>query len=465
MVVYLVQVRHSSYGRDSLGLLRTSVQSLVTNYLAEHCDDLMFMHHGEVNETVQKQVLLLSGNVSARFLLLPEEYRTVPSGTPDESKWVQPKRFTAGYRHMIRLYTIGLWQVVASEGYEYVMRMDEDSVLLSPITYNVFAFMRASELDYTYRLASWESGAHPGQFHAFLKRYLLKHNIRPKWLLEPCVSKALEDFSVENCGDLYGIYNNWFATRVSFWMRRDVQAFLQYVDSSHTIYTKRWNDILWHSSALQVFGDRSRVQMLTSFGYEHASYEKVVSKTRKMLFCPWMGGVVLGTGPNQSAGLQRLRHMALMPLCRDHSAAKSGVRPCMKLHGGGSGGDADVGGGEYSRQAAAVLYGSASVEQPSCDLDPKPYFCSASAGQLDGWREALTSGSATKTARYVNRSTKERSNGRDGALRATKWRNHMRTSTQCCCNYTVLRTSAFARSYIRMLKGTFGAESASKLRW
>ena len=53
---------------------------------------------------------------------------------------------------MIRFYTLGIWEVVRSEGYEYVMRMDEDSFIWSPIRYNLFAFMERQGLEYGYRL-------------------------------------------------------------------------------------------------------------------------------------------------------------------------------------------------------------------------------------------------------------------------------------------------------------------------
>lgn len=118
VIVYLAQGgRHSSYGRDSVKLLRSSVQRLVDNYLGTHKDDVLFFHFGDVPDNVQHELVALCGfDVNARFLMAPSNYTTVPPGTPPASKWVHAKKFSAGYRHMIRLYTIGIWPILAEEG-------------------------------------------------------------------------------------------------------------------------------------------------------------------------------------------------------------------------------------------------------------------------------------------------------------------------------------------------------------
>ena len=304
VVVYLAQAHHSSYSRDSLKLLHSSVRLLASNYLSAHCDDVMFLHFGEVSLAEQEALLELTGNVSARFHLLDEHYRTTPPGTPPESLWKLRHKFSAGYRHMIRLFTVGLWRLMAQQGYAYVMRLDEDSMILSSISYNVFSFMRDAKLDYVFRLAAWETGGFKFNFHAFVRDYLVKKKLQPTWLLDTCANKSVAAFYQENCGPIYGFYNNWFASRVSFWLRPDVQEFLNHVDASHVIYTHRAGDLLWHSAAVQTFLERDRVRMLRGFDYAHATYSTVRNRTRP---CVWYGGIALGdTVFNQSAAWHQL---------------------------------------------------------------------------------------------------------------------------------------------------------------
>ena len=164
VIVYLAQARHSSYGRDSLKLLRGSVASLADNYLSltNPIDDVLFLHFGEVPTSEQHSLVRLCGvGIHARFALVPSKYSTLPPGTTPIKKWLHPNKFSVGYRHMIRLYTIGIWHIVAAEGYEYVMRMDEDSVILSPIQYNIFERMRSRGIEY---MSACVVGRHPGLF-------------------------------------------------------------------------------------------------------------------------------------------------------------------------------------------------------------------------------------------------------------------------------------------------------------
>ena len=44
---------------------------------------------------------------------------------------------------MIRWYVVGLWEVLDRMGYQYVMRMDEDSRILSAIPFDIFSLMAA----------------------------------------------------------------------------------------------------------------------------------------------------------------------------------------------------------------------------------------------------------------------------------------------------------------------------------
>lgn len=57
VIVYLAQARHSSYGRDSLQLLRLSVRSLMQNYNFRNRDDMLFLHAGDINMTSQRSIL------------------------------------------------------------------------------------------------------------------------------------------------------------------------------------------------------------------------------------------------------------------------------------------------------------------------------------------------------------------------------------------------------------------------
>ena len=378
-IVYLTQAKHSSYaGRDSLGLLKQSVRLLFENYNSAYRHDLLFFHTGDVSLTVQQEVLSLCMGSYARFHELASHHFSIPPGTPAQKTWRYNKKFSAGYRHMIRFFTSGLWDVLADLGYNYVMRMDEDSFLWSPIRYNIFAFMAQNGYEYGYRLASLERDGQAERFHTFIREYALRRSIQPTWLLNSCRSSKLNNFTLKDCGDTYNIYNNWFVAQVGFWRHPRVQDFLSHINRSHVIYSERWGDLLWQSAALQLFMDLTKVWMFTDFSYEHATF----SPTPFPAFPTWKlsrlyglnrtclsyGGIVLGDGPAQEAAQERLRILARTPLCRHYRDGRYVMRPCV-VHD------------PEKRAVTSYLLGSVSTVQAGCGRMPAPLYCNSTAGQ------------------------------------------------------------------------------------
>lgn len=377
-IVYLTQAKHSSYpGRDSLSLLKQSVQLLYQHYNAAQRHDVLFFHTGDVPQKMQDEVLALCIGSTARFHQLESHHFSLPPGTPPASSWRYAKKFSAGYRHMIRFFTSGLWEVVAQLGYDYVMRMDEDSFLWSPIRYNIFEFMTRRGYEYGYRLASLERDGQAERFHTFVREYALRHSIAPKWLLNSCRFGNVANFTLKNCGDTYNVYNNWFVAKVSFWRRPDVQDYLLHINRSHVIYSERWGDLLWQSSALQLFMDLSRVWMFTDFAYEHSTFSptpfpafptwKLSRLTGLNRTCLAYGGIVLGDGLGQEAAHWRLRTLASTPLCRHYRDGRYVMRPCV-VHDKAKG------------TVSSYLLGSVSTVQAGCDRVPAPLYCNATAG-------------------------------------------------------------------------------------
>ena len=278
---------------------------------------------------------------------------------------------------MIRLYAINLWPLMHREGYQYVMRMDEDSFLRSDIPYNLFEYLRQRDIDYAYRLASWESGyrKRPGSygFHGVLRDYITRFQVSPVWLFDPCpIGTTAATYTFERCGHLYGIYNNFFVARVGFFLRHDVQAFLQHADKWHSIYVFRYNDILWQSAAIQMFLERRRVHMFTDWAYEHATFMGTESYGHRGVKCLWFGGLVLGTGAaavDQSEAIERFWHLARMPPCRGASKA---MRPCLSL-GAASNSSTQRGSESLTRRPLqSILMGTVSREMPFCAASAAP---------------------------------------------------------------------------------------------
>ena len=179
--------------------------------------------------------------------------------------------------------------------------------------------------------------------------------------------------------------NNFFVSRVSFWLQPDVQRWLKFADKSHTIYTKRFNDILWQSVAVQMYMPLERVQMLRDFSYEHVTFyrtpynrTRIFDAARNMTVLPTkqcilFGGIALGTSGNQSAARSRLKHLLSMPLCRISTARNSAIRPCTLL------------GAPPTEEVRAIMLGSVSEQEAHCSRTERPpYHCSLDPHQSRG---------------------------------------------------------------------------------
>lgn len=378
-IVYLTQLKHSSYGRDSLGLLKRSVTLLFTNYNAVQQDDVIFFHT-DMPADAQAEVLSLCTGSHAHFHEVPSHHFTSPAGTPPESTWRYRKKFSAGYRHMIRFFTSGLWHVMAEMGYAYVMRLDEDSFIWSPVKYNFFSYMAVRGFEYGYRLASLERDGQEGKYHSFVREYAVRRHVQPTWLLHSCRQRRLDSFTLRNCGPAYNVYNNWFVTKVSFWLRPDVQDYLNHINHTHVIYTERWGDLLWQSSALQLFMAFAKVFMFADFAYEHSTFSTVPfpanpSWNSKLLTglnktCMWAGGIALGStsGAEMQPARERLLALANTPLCRIIEG-KVVLRPCIVN-------EAQM---NSTPRVTSFLLGSVSTVQGGCDRTPAPLYCNATA--------------------------------------------------------------------------------------
>ena len=336
VIVYLTQgARHSSYGQSTAEQLKKSVGLLYEHYNAAQRDDVVFLHTGDVGAEMQADVLSVCGP-EARFYQLPKRHFELPDGVDPKSKqWLFPNKFSAGYRHMIRFFTVGIWEVAEDLGYQFVMRLDDDAYVLSPIPYNIFARMAERKLEYGFRLTSYEHGepAQRGDFHAFVRNYALQRGINPRWgLQQSCPDNDLRRFTPERCGQVYTIYNNFFVSNVSFWRRPDVRAFISHIDASKTIYYNRWGDALWHSVALMLFMPRERVHMFDDFTYEHTS-RKIHFYRNKPTVCFQWGGIAIAKTmdgkPPPPMVVGRARALTSINMC---SRSRGDVNRCFFAH-------------------------------------------------------------------------------------------------------------------------------------
>lgn len=290
VIVYLAQKgNHTSYGRDSFGLLTKSMDLLYQNYLNDYYETatLLIFHTGDFTEedvTILEQRQSPHTHGTLQLVDLTRVaggiYWSLPQflQQDNQSTWFLPD-YSVGYRHMMRWYALKLYEYLRDTHpcrYKYVMRMDEESYIYSPIRYDVFSFMKTHGYSYGFRLCSFEMKHMKSLWQEYKKQFLVKTQ-QPLKMERP---SFLQD-------DLCGFYNNWFILELDWIFEPPVQDWLQWIDGTGYIYRKRVNDLIIHSAAVYAFLAAPKIHRFLDFTYQHFTNYKESG-------CPLWGAIAGG---------------------------------------------------------------------------------------------------------------------------------------------------------------------------
>lgn len=268
-IVYLAQKTHSSYGRDSYEALLQSLDLLYKNYLSirKHMDntDLFIFHTGDYSMADFEALESRYGNSFAGMLRLVDlsasRYWSRPPSVANDNatQWHAYPAFSEGYRHMMNWFGIEIWDYFLNLKkrtgcrYQYIMRLDEDSLIHSPIRYNIFDYMRKKNFVYGYRMCAYEMKKARFLWTAWTKRHA---DFSPK-----------RQITHGSCG----FYNNFFVADASFFQSAEVKSFLHGIKRQGAIYRRRLGDLLVHTMVVYAYADPSRVHRFLDFTYEHGT--------------------------------------------------------------------------------------------------------------------------------------------------------------------------------------------------
>eukprot|EP01134_Creolimax_fragrantissima_P003596 CFRG3596T1 len=289
-IVYLTRNTKSDvlYQRDSNKLLDKSLDLLYKNVMPHTKADIIIFHEGDFD--LDDQARVTKGREEIKFHTLTDSEWGPPSfiDLGDTLSWFQAKKYGIGYRNMIRFYSNRIWRTAHTMGYEYIMRLDEESFIHSPIAYDLVDFLTQSNTIYGYRQDQIEYPDMAKGWPEAVNAYLQHYDIEPTFLYEHCSPRNIAGLQT-GLHDLHSYYNNFFIARVDFFTSPEVQQFLNYADRTGGYYFHRWGDAIVHTAAVQIFMDKSRVHKFDDFTYEHCTFNKTDSSL------VW-GGLAIGTG-------------------------------------------------------------------------------------------------------------------------------------------------------------------------
>eukprot|EP00762_Andalucia_godoyi_P002764 ANDGO_04415.mRNA.1 Glycolipid 2-alpha-mannosyltransferase len=297
-VVFLIQRVHSSFHRESLSNLSKSLHLLFENWPDVRNYDVLLFHGGEFDSWTAAQELnaALGRAISAfvKVVRVPHRYWGVPTDTVGKEVYMQDwdhQWQSEGYRHMTRWFAYNMMEYLHEVGYDYVIRLDDDSFVRTPIVDDPFVQMQMNQWVYGYHMLLLEPVYL--MLPEVVAHYIQQHSVNPtmlfdyvspernvKSLLLPRQGWNLQNLSNSwpcvgpSCGTGWSgvaYYTNFFVADIGFWMRPEVREFWLYLDRSGGMYLRRWGDVMVHTMIVQIFAKPSEVHQFDDFVYEHVT--------------------------------------------------------------------------------------------------------------------------------------------------------------------------------------------------
>ncbi|MCJ1368790.1 hypothetical protein MMC16_007938 [Acarospora aff. strigata] len=178
-----------------------------------------------------------------------------------------------------------MFKALSSMGYEWVIRVDDDSGFPESIPYDIVSVMEAKEATYGFRTMNQDSKAVTKALAEAAKYWLVSEDITPSFLFQFCNPASLEGVSTEGWFP-HIFYNNFFVTRVQFWLRPDVQDWLTHLENVNGFYKFRWGDAPVQTVTLAIFAPIEHLVEFR-FEYEHQGFyaaNQTVSVLQQLVF-------------------------------------------------------------------------------------------------------------------------------------------------------------------------------------
>ena len=200
---------------------------------------------------------------SKSYIVYQEISFKLPSFIPSNYKYKNCTIKSTGYRHMCRFHSKLVYEQPIMRLLDYAWRLDDDSELLYPIEVDVFQFMHQNDIEYGYQLVTNDSARCVVGLWDAARQYVTDYNITTQFF--------------HQWGDTRMFYNNFELSKMSFWLSKQYQDYMEYIDQLGGIYYKRWGDAPIKSIAISMFLSRRKIYNFKFISYKHQKFRNVAN--------------------------------------------------------------------------------------------------------------------------------------------------------------------------------------------
>jgi len=252
--------------KKRMGMLVTALASLHAHFNDCFRKDVLLFHNGDFMLEDQLEVTKKFPLVQFHYLEVGGKYWRVPPALENSAPWKSTKGYSEGYRHMCRFHYKMAFEYLSERGYQWFMRMDDDSYILSCIEYDMFQFLEDNDIFYAWRLAQLEYREFAETLPELVDSYVREH--RTPLSIELSSHYEGGKLSTESW-DRWTYYNNFMMTRISWWRSKHVSQWLDKVDSSGIAYLHRVGDAPIQTFTRMMFMHKKHVHHFQDWTYNH----------------------------------------------------------------------------------------------------------------------------------------------------------------------------------------------------
>ncbi len=249
---------------------RTSYLSIEKNLLPfiKDTDILLLYEHDEIlhlfddilkyERIIWKKIEFKLPDYPQSILSQIPEYYPHPTHGNGPVAWGHPG-FNMGYRFMCQLFSNLIFDII--KDYDYYMRLDTDSFILSETGYDIFEWAKNNNVFYSY--------IEPAvQFDNPLVSYGLNELIKNK--INEYNIQTLRNIDTLEQGKLY--YTNFELCKIDWFLNnKEWNWFFNIIDKSGMIFIRRWGDHIIRYLGVNLFMNPSNIVPIKNFHYQHGA--------------------------------------------------------------------------------------------------------------------------------------------------------------------------------------------------
>jgi hypothetical protein len=263
--------------------LKTSLYFLFKNFNAKYKYPVIILHEGDYTEEAKKEIIAGIRSECRNLLTfkqIDEEDFCIPSHIDiDKMNSIIDLRVVPYWRNQKYRSMCYFWMKNFSKytkDYNYVMRLDDDSIIEEPIKYDLFEMMSDKDYIYISNIIHLDcSLCNYGMKDFFLKHYasekdkinelFMDHTLNSnneyfnkfKSLHKALNNEDYEGASIElNMPFMY--YNNFNIINVDVWNKPEIQDIVNKIDEQGYIFYCRWGDAPLQTIILSLY-DNTRI--------------------------------------------------------------------------------------------------------------------------------------------------------------------------------------------------------------